>query len=67
MKILKILPEEQLLIQYCMIKHLILLKIQNMMDIKGVVLLLSENVLIKELQVVPIPSHAKSAAKNENM
>ena len=64
---MKILLEEQLLIQYCMIKHLILLKIQNMMDIKGVVLLLSENVLIKELQVVPLPSHAKCAAKNENM
>ena len=29
----KDLPEEQLLIKYCMIKHLILLKIQNIMDI----------------------------------
>ena len=38
-----------------------------MMDIKGVALLLSENVLIKELQVVPLPSHARCAAKNENM
>ena len=28
--------EEQLLIKYYVIKHLILLKIQNMMDIKGV-------------------------------
>ena len=27
------LPEEQLLIKYCVIKHLILLKIQNMMVI----------------------------------
>ena len=33
MKILKIYLKEQLLIKYCEIKHLILLKIQNMMDI----------------------------------
>ena len=35
MEILKILLEEKILIKYCMIKHLILLKIQNMIDIKG--------------------------------
>ena len=36
MEILKISLEEQLLIKYCIIKHLILLKFQNMMDIKEV-------------------------------
>ena len=35
MEILKILLEEKVLIKYCMIKHLVLLKIQNMIDIKG--------------------------------
>ena len=49
MKILKIYLEEQLLIKYCMIKHLILLKIQNMMDIKEVFLQSSTNFLIKKL------------------
>ena len=33
MEILKVYIEEQLLIKYYVIKHLILLKIQNMMDI----------------------------------
>ena len=28
--------EEQLLIKYCVIKNLVLLKIQNMTDIKGI-------------------------------
>ena len=32
----KVLPSRQLLIKYCVIKHLILLKIQNMMYIKKV-------------------------------
>ena len=36
MEIVKIRQEEQLLIKYYAIKHLILLKIQNMMDIKVV-------------------------------
>ena len=36
MAILRISPEEQFLIKYYVIKHLILLKIQNMMDIKRV-------------------------------
>ena len=34
-EVLKIYQEEQLLIKYSVIKHLILLKIQNMMDING--------------------------------
>ena len=38
MEILKILLERQLLKKYCVIKHLILLKIHNMMDIKEVLL-----------------------------
>ena len=35
MEILKIKLEEQLLMKYCIIKHLILLKIQNMMDVNA--------------------------------
>ena len=49
MEILKIYLEEQLLIKCCMIKHLIMLKIQNMMDTKGVLLQWFRNVLIKNL------------------
>ena len=37
-RILKIYLKEDLLIKYCVIKHLILPKIQNMMDIKSVLL-----------------------------
>ena len=51
MEILKIQLEEQLLIKYCVIKHLRLLKIQNMMDIKGVILQWFINLLIKRLLV----------------
>ena len=35
MEILKMYLEEQLLIKYCVIKYLILLKTKNMMDVKG--------------------------------
>ena len=38
MEILRIYLEEQLLIKYYAIKHLILLKIQNMVDIKEALL-----------------------------
>ena len=41
--------EEQFLIKYCMIKHLILVKIQHMMDIKEILLQWSINFLIKYL------------------
>ena len=47
MKILIIQLEEQLLIKYCVIKHLILLKIQNEIDIKEVLLQWFINFLIK--------------------
>ena len=40
--------EEQLLLKYCVIKHLILLKIQNEMDIKEVLLQWLINFLIKK-------------------
>ena len=50
--ILKIYLEEQLLIEYCMKKHLILLKISNMMDMEGVLLQWFINFLIKILLVV---------------
>ena len=48
MEILKILLKEQLQIKYYMLKHLILLKILNMMNIKEVLLQLFMNVLIKK-------------------
>ena len=48
MEILIIQLEEQLLIKYCVIKHLILLKIQNEMDIKEVLLQWLINFLIKK-------------------
>ena len=47
MENLKIKLEEQLLIKYCVIKHLVLLKIQNMMDIKRVLLQWFINFLTK--------------------
>ena len=47
--ILKIELEEHLLIKYYGIKHLLLLKIQSMMDIKEVLLQRSINFLIKNL------------------
>ena len=51
MEILKILLEVKVLIKYCMIKHLILLKIQNMIDIKGFLLqwFINEDVTNQEL------------------
>ena len=48
MEILMIQLEEQLLIKYCVIKHLILLKIQNEMDIKEVLLQWFIHFLIKK-------------------
>ena len=48
MEILMIQLEEQLLLKYCVIKHLILLKIQNEMDIKEVLLQWIINFLIKK-------------------
>ena len=39
MEILRIEAEEQLQIKQCVIMHLILLKIQNMMDIKKILFL----------------------------
>ena len=50
-EILKIHQEEQLPIKYCMIKPLILLKIQNM-DIKKVLHLWFKQFLIKHPKVV---------------
>ena len=47
MEILNIYPEEQLLIKYCAKKHLILLEILNMMDIKEAI----KNFLIKKFLV----------------
>ena len=49
MEILKISLEEQLPIKYCVIEHLILLKIQNMMDTEGALLQWSIIFLIKNL------------------
>ena len=49
MEILKIYLKEQLLEKHSVIKHLVLLKIQNMMNIKEVLLQSSINVLIKKV------------------
>ena len=51
LEILKIYLEEQLLIKYCVIKHFTLLKIQNIMDIKGVLLQWYITFLIKNCLV----------------
>ena len=48
MEILKIYIEEELLIRYYVIKHIILLKVQNMMDINVVLLQWPINFLIKK-------------------
>ena len=52
MDILKIELEEQFLLKYFVMKHLILPKIQNMMDIRGVLLRFLINLLIKKFLVV---------------
>ena len=49
MDILKIELEEEVMIKYCVIKHLVLLKIQKMMDTKQVLLQWFTNSLIKIL------------------
>ena len=59
MEILKIQLEEQPLIKHCMIKHLILLKIKNMIDIKGVLIQWFINFLIRKT--------SGGAVKNEIM
>ena len=51
MDILKIYLEEQLLVKYCVIKHLILLEIQNMLDINVGLIQWFINFLIKRPQV----------------
>ena len=48
----KVLKEEQLLIKYCVIRHLILPKISNMTDINADLLQWSIHFLIKKLLVV---------------
>ena len=50
MEILSINLEEQLLMKYYMIKHLILLKIENMMDINAGLLQWFINILNKVFQ-----------------
>ena len=59
MEILKIQLEKHPLIKHCMIKHLILLKIQNMIDIKGVLIQWFINFLIRKT--------SGGAVKNEIM
>ena len=52
LQILKIYIGERLLITHYMIKHLILLKMRNTMDIKGFLLQLFIHFLIKKLKMV---------------
>ena len=50
----KDLPKEELLISYYVTKHLILLKMQNMVDIKEVLFQWFINFSIRSLQVVDL-------------
>ena len=59
MEILKIYLEEELLIKYCVIKHLILLKILNVMDIH--VDLLQRSIIFFDKKT------SSGAIKNENI
>ena len=59
MEVLKIYLREWLPIKYYKIKHLILPKIQSMMDIKGVLLPWFINFLRKSLQVVLLHAHGQ--------
>ena len=59
MEILKIKLKEYFLIKYCVIKHLILLKIQNMMVVEGVLLQWFINFFDKKT--------SGGAVKNENV
>ena len=52
MEIIKVWQEEQFPIKYCVIEHLILLQIRNMMGIKEVLLQWFINSLINTLLVV---------------
>ena len=52
MEILRICPEEQPLIKYYALKHLILLKLQNMMDFNEDLLQYFINFLIKSFLIV---------------
>ena len=52
MEILRIYLKEHLLINNCVIRYLVLLRIRNMMDIKQVSLQMYVNFLIKSLQVI---------------
>ena len=52
MEILKIEVEGQILIKYCVVKHLIFLKLRNMMDININFLQCSMNILIKKILLV---------------
>ena len=64
MEVLKIYLGKQLLIKYYAIKHLILLKIQNMMDLKEVLLQRFITFLLKRLLVVVLKM--KICQKNIN-
>ena len=59
MEILNIYLEEQLLLKYYVIKHLIFQKVQSMMDIKEVLLQLFTNILIKNLLVLILMLYAQ--------
>ena len=54
-------------IEYCLIKHLILLKIQSMMDIKGVIIQWFINFLTKKAFATRENKFAGSGIKNEKL
>ena len=63
MDILKIYKKDQLQTKYYEIKYLIILKIQNVMDIKEVLLLWFMNFLIKSPQVVVLKTNLNKMNK----
>ena len=67
MEILSICLEEQLLIGYHVIKHLIMLKIQNMMDIKEVLFQWIKMFFEKKSSGGVVTRADKSAIKSEIM
>ena len=67
MDILNIQLEEQLLMKYCMLKHLILLKIPNRIKINADLLQWTVIFLIKKTSGGATTLANKSAVKNENL
>ena len=60
------LKKKKILIRYCMIKHLILLKMQEMMDIDGVLLQHFINLKLHKMKLVDVKSSINIGFNKEN-